>query len=48
LKPCREAACYRELPRILIFQDEVRRICLLGTSVNNPWSSAAGLPQTFG
>jgi hypothetical protein len=27
---------------------ELRRISLLRTSVNNPWSSAAGLPQTFG
>ena len=27
---------------------ELRRISLPGTSVNNPWSSAAGLPQTFG
>jgi hypothetical protein len=31
----------------LAIHGELRRIPLLGTSVNNPWSSAAGLPQTF-
>jgi hypothetical protein len=32
---------------VLEVVSQVRRISLLGTSVNEPWSSAAGLPQVF-